>query len=68
MPAIPPPPSFLLLTHTQIFKNRETNTNTHYLSLSLSLSLSLTRGEEIGGLRIVPCTLGFLGSPKLGLY
>jgi hypothetical protein len=38
MPAIPPPPSFLLLTHTQIFKNRETNTNTHYLSLSLSLS------------------------------
>ncbi len=53
----------LSLSDTKRQKHTHTH-HTHALSLSLSLSLSDTRGDEIGGLCIIPCTLGFLGSPK----
>jgi hypothetical protein len=55
MPAIPPTPYFLLLTHT------------HTLSLSLSLSLSHKRRRDRGPLDR-PLHFGLLGSPKLRLY
>ncbi len=46
MPAIPPTPSFLLLTHTDLQKQRQTHTHTHTHTLSLSLSLSFAQEEK----------------------
>ncbi len=46
MPAIPPPPSFLLLKHTHRSSKTERQKHTHTHSLSLSLSLSQTQRDK----------------------
>ncbi len=62
MPAIPPPPCFLLLTHTQIFKNRETNTHTHTHTHTHTLRRDL--GAFVSSLAL----RAFWGVLKLRLY